>query len=247
MARRVGNKRTFYLALCIVVATTAATSSASDGRWRIDKDNLVPEVLASADWRVLFRKDVAPTRFRPQGDGGIAIETEDSVAFLYRRARGQERQASQLTWRWTVVENLPPTDLRVPGVDDRPAALHLWFDRPAKETGVWRRLKDGFAALADFPLAGKTLTYVWGGAHERGERFPSPYEKEDGAVVVLRPGDTPLREWYSEKVDFATDFELAFGYPAPPVRYVALSADSEDAGGSSRAVIADLTFETAGM
>ncbi|MEA3278016.1 MAG: DUF3047 domain-containing protein [Pseudomonadota bacterium] len=247
MARRAGDGRTAYLALCIVLAVAPTTSSASDGNWSIDDADLVPDVFAAAGWRLLFRTDVAPTRFRPQGDGVIAIETEDSVGFLFRGIREQERNASHLVWRWTVLESLPPADLSRPGADDRPAAVHLWFSRSARTRDLWDRLKDGIAEFAGLPLAGKTLTYVWGGAHRRGERFPSPYETEDGAVVVLRPGDTRLREWHWEKVDFAADFELAFGYPAPPVRYVAVSADSEDAGGSSTALVADLRFETAGI
>ena len=218
-------------------------SSATESRWSLDDKYLVPEALASAGWQLLYRKDVAPTRFRPQSHGGITIETDDSVAFLYRKVIGWERQASRLVWRWKILESLPSADLTIAGADDRPAALHLWFGRPAETTGLWRRLRDGFAAVAGFPVAGKTLTYVWGGAHERGERFPSPYEPGDGAVVVLRPSNTPLREWHWEGVDFGMDFELAFGYPAPPVRYVAISADSEDAGGSSVAVISDLRFQ----
>ncbi len=243
MARQTSTSRTLYLALCIVMGSIATPSSATESRWRIDDKDLVPETLSSAGWRLLFRADKTPTQFRAEGDGGIAIETDDSVAFLFRKVLGQERQASGLVWRWKVLESLPPGDLTVADTDDRPAAVHIWFDRPAGKTGLWRRLTDRLAAIAGFPVAGKALTYAWGGAHERGERFPNPYENENGAVVVLRPASTPLREWHWEEIDFAADYELAFGYPAPPVRYVAVSADSEDAGGSSTAVVADLRFQ----
>ena len=247
MTKKVGKGRTAYLALCIVVTAATTSSSASDNLWRAEGAGLVPEPLAKAGWRLLYRTDVAPTRFRPEGNGVIAIEAEDSVAFLFRSIREQERDASNLVWRWTVLENLPPADLSSPGADDRPAAVHLWFSRSGRMRDLWELLKDGVAEFMGLPLTGNTLTYVWGGAHERGERFPSPYQTQNGAVVVLRSGNARLREWHWEKVDFAKDFEQVFGYPAPPVRYVAVSADSEDAGGSSRALVADLRFEKAGI
>jgi hypothetical protein len=242
MAKQTCTYSILYFAFCILVAVIATSARGTEHPWRIGQNDLVPDVLTSAGWRLLFREGATPTRFRARGEGGIAIETEDSVAFLYREILGQERRASRLVWRWKVIVNLPPADLTVVGSDDRPAAVHLWFDRPASGLSLWNRVRDGFAAIAGFPVAGHTLTYVWGGTHERGERFPSPYDKENGAVVVLRPGNTPLRQWHWEDVDFVTDFELAFGYPAPSVRYVAVSADSDDAGGSSSALVADLRF-----
>lgn len=153
---------------------------------------------------------------------------------------------SHLTWRWKVVQGLTPVDLRAAGGDDRPAAVHLWFDRPAAESGILDRFRDGVAAVFGVPSPGKTLTYVWGGDHSRGEQFASPYRPGDGAIVILRPGDTPLGAWQDERIDFHADFRRAFGYAAPPASYLSVSADSENTGGRSLAVVGDLAFEHLG-
>jgi len=228
----------------LLVAVAGAHSEEEAGGWRVAERGVLSEALRLGGWGLLFQKHTPPTRFQLDGDGRVEIETDDSVAFLFRALRQDELRSPTLSWRWKVVRGLTPANLRVSGGDDRPVAVHLWFDRPAAENGFLGRLKDGVAAVLGVPSPGKTLTYVWGGVHPRGERFASPYRPEDGFIVILRPGDTALGEWREERIDFDADFQHAFGYPPPPARYLAVSADSENAGGRSLAVVGDLTFET---
>ncbi len=70
----------------------------------------------------------------------------------------------------------------------------------------------------------------------------NPYNRPDGMIHILRSGDAPTGRWFSETIDFAADFENAFGYPAPAPIYIAISADADDTEGASVALIADIRF-----
>ena len=84
------------------------------------------------------------------------------------------------------------------------------------------------------------MTYVWGGTEARGSRFVNPHLGDDGIMIVLRSGRAPTGRWLTEEVDLAADFRMAFGFAAPPPSHIALSADSDDRGGRSRAWVKDI-------
>lgn len=249
MGTSIGPAPTVLRAVVLILLAIAAGpvwSEQSKGAWRLADSESLSEALQADGWSMLFQNHTPTTRFALDRNGRIEIEADDSVAFLFRAVSDEERQSTRLTWRWTVVESLAPADLRAAGGDDRPAAVHLWFDRPAAEAGFLDRLTDRAAALMGLPKPGKMITYVWGGRHPPGTRFANPYRPRDGIIVVLRPGDTRVGEWHRERIDFVADFQRAFGYTPPPPRYLALSADSDNAGGRSLARVSDLNFERGG-
>ena len=182
------------------------------------------------------------TRFTGRADGAIEVTATDSVAILYRQISGGDRQKRQLSWRWRVDKTTPATDLSRKGHDDRPLALHVWFPKDPDQTGLLERLETTVAKIFDVPLPGKVLTYVWGGKGRRGDTLINPYIPLDGTMVILRSGDAPTGQWFSEQIDFATDFERAFNVRAPAPAYVAVSADADDTMGQSLALITDIAF-----
>ena len=105
----------------------------------------------------------------------------------------------------------------------------------------WRigEVPNGGLVLA---LAGAVLTYVWGGSQQPGDMIANPYFDDRGRIIVLRSSAEATGRWFEEEIDFIADFQRAFGYtPAQPL-YVAISADSDDTGGRSHGVVAELTF-----
>ena len=76
----------------------------------------------------------------------------------------------------------------------------------------------------------------------RGDRLENPYLQENGRLIILRPGRTPNGQWFAESVDIAADFKRAFGYDAPPPRFIAISADTDDKRGVSMAAVTDLVL-----
>lgn len=200
-------------------------------------------VLDGESWDMVTMPGRNATRFVCAGDG-VEIEASSAVAFLYRTSQPAEAAATRLAWRWRVDAAPPATDLSQRGADDRPVAVHLVFPADGEGVNLLRRLGAAMrGAIAGAPFAGRVLTYVWGGTGEPGALIASPYMAGDGYLIVLRNGTTPLGEWMDEAVDFRADFQRAFGGDAPAPIYVAVSADTDDRGGVSRAGVAALRFE----
>ncbi len=194
-------------------------------------------------WTTLTLPGKAATRFTRAEDGSIAIKADNSAAFLFRTVPEDDAMRRFLTWRWRVDAAMAPTDLALKGADDRPLALHVFFPADPDRQSVWQKLAQGLRAkVAGAPFSGKVLTYVWGGTQPNGARLANPYLKSDGMVVVLRSGRTAQGTWLTEKIDFAADFENAFGYRPPKPAYIALSADADDTAGRSMGAVADIRF-----
>lgn len=199
--------------------------------------------LEQDGWKVLAFPGKIETRFVGRADGIIEVKSKNSVALLYRRVPPVLERSRYLSWRWRVDESMPPTDLARKGSDDRPIALHVWFPRDSERTSWWRRLYSRVvSSVVDVSLPGKVLTYVWGGTGRRGDRLVNPHTGPRAMMYILRSGDAPTGRWFDEKVDFVTDFEMAFGYPAPRPSYIAISGDADDTNSASEALIAGILF-----
>ena len=199
--------------------------------------------LEKAGWKIWTLDGKKATRFTRRDDGAIKIVADRSFAMLFRRIANDQDRAHQMVWRWRVDETMQPTDQSRKGGDDRPIAVHLWFDDDPNTSSLWRRLKRTVARhLLGVPLPGRAITYVWGGLRERGNRIASPHAESDWAMIILRPGSTPTGRWFHERVDFVADFEKAFGQPPTAPMYIALSADSDDTASRSVALISDIAF-----
>lgn len=185
------------------------------------------------DWKLLVLPDKDPAEFRISETGSLRIEAMNAVGFLY--AQIDEVPSRRLAWRWRVDQNIPATDLSRSGQDDRPLALHVWFPPKPEDVSFGDRL----GALFGYPMIGQVLTYVWGGTAQRGERMPNPHF-ENSKLIVLRSGTTPTGIWFNEEIDIAADYRMAFGAPPPARAYIAISADTDDVGGTSIAQLDDL-------
>ena len=199
--------------------------------------------LEQDGWKVFGFPGKAETQFVGRADGVIEVKSRSSVALLYRSVPPAPGQARYLSWRWRVDRSMPPTDLALKGSDDRPIALHLWFPRDPEHTSWWRTLYGrAVSSVIGVPLPGRVLTYVWGGTGRRGDRFVNPHVGPEEMIYILCPGDAPTGRWFDERVDFAADFEMAFGFAAPAPSNIAISGDADDTESSSAASIAGITF-----
>lgn len=191
-------------------------------------------------WRLLGVPGEAESRFRWLESGALEVVSDGSVGFFYREVMPN---AGGLAWRWRVDRAGADSDLRAPGADDRPVAVHLWFPQDGDAGSLF-----GWAAsLFGYPPVGRALTYVWGGTEPRGTAFANPHLEEGrGVIVILREAASAHGNWMEEQIDYAADFERHFGRPAPPPSHIAISGDSDDLGGMRAARIDRLRFvETA--
>ena len=86
------------------------------------------------------------------------------------------------------------------------------------------------------------LAYVFGGKQRRGEVVESPHLGSAGFMRVLRPADSPTGEWFEERVDIAQDYRQSFGEDAPDPMQIAISADTDDTGSTSRGFVKGFAF-----
>jgi hypothetical protein len=178
-----------------------------------------------------------------EGPGGLTVETDKSVAFLYREVTGEASQFPRsLAWRWRLELAFTHTDLSTKGKDDRPLAIHLWFSDP-DQPSVFGVLGWVFG----YPHITHTLTYVLGGNHRPGSVVTNPYY-DNGAILVLRGKAVATGRWYTEMRNIERDIKASF--PSMPMmktlKYIAISADTDDAGGASLARIKDLRLSGLG-
>lgn len=203
----------------------------------------LPASLRREGWRLLEVPGKATADFKQDQPNRIEIRAENAVAFLYRSLGDNMGGKRRLAWRWRIDEAVPPTDLsRAPG-DDRSLAVHIVFPMDISGFSFWERVEMTMTRLMAPPMAGKVLTYVWGGKQAPGSMLANPFFDSRGKIIVLHSSAEPIGRWLQEEIDFKADFLEAFGYDAPAPTYIAVSADSDDTGSRSSGVIDHLSFK----
>lgn len=232
----------FWMASSAVPSNDAKARDDSIEVPELAKFENVSPALYALGWRQLRVKERPAAQFDLINGSTIAVTAKDAAGFLYKPLRSDGVQLRTMQWSWRIDTAPPPSDLSRPGKDDRALALHVWFPVSVERDSPWDLIKSGLGQLAGLPVPGKVLTYVWGGIHPNGEKIPNPYLEEDGVIVVRRTGSAKHSDWFMESINFAKDFEIAFGYPAPPPSFVVISADTDDLKGASRAFVKDISF-----
>lgn len=196
------------------------------------------EDLRATGWRVHTPRGKAAAEFTVAESGTLSVKARAGVSFFYIDIPQAFETADRLRWQWRVDQDFPATDLSVPGADDRPLALHVYFDN-AKP-----RLMSRMVGLFGLPAGGDVITYIWGGAGPAGTTLANPFMKEGtGTLVILRASDPGrIPQWINAEVDLAADYRRIFGRPPPRVRGLAISSDTDDTGATARASIRKLTL-----
>ncbi len=234
------------------VASKEARSKRLSRRWRSFATLVVASCLAGStayaglldkpdSWKRLHVPNRPAANFTFENTGqnsrGLTVQTDKSVAFLYREVIGRKSLFPQsLSWRWRLERAFAHTDLATKGKDDRPLAIHLWFSDPDRPSV--------FGALGwvfGYPHITHTLTYVLGGNHRPGSVVTNPYY-DNGVIFVLRGKAAATGRWYTEMRNIESDIKASF--PSMPMmkslKYIAISADTDDTGGDSLARMTDL-------
>ena len=165
----------------------------------------------------------------------LDVVSDGTASLLWRPVGKASQSTSSAGWSWSVGEGVPATDLTVKGGDDRNLALYFVFadrDRAAALEG-----KSARRILSE--ESARALIYVWGGAHQVGAIFPSPWSPRL-RLKVLRSAETGQ---FRESVDFLRDFRTAFRREHGVLIGVAVFADSDDTNGRIVASVSDLHLE----
>ncbi len=172
-----------------------------------------------------------------QSGTSISVASDGAVSMLWRELPAAFAASEVMSWRWTVDQTLPPTDLSRRGGDDRNLSLYAIFMPEVAASSARGR---SISALLDNPDV-RVLMYVWGGNHERGSALASPYVGERGRTIVLREAGVGSHE---EQVDLRSDLHRNFGEADLVLVGLALSADSDDTASQIRASLSDLRLLT---
>jgi hypothetical protein len=199
--------------------------------------------LQAQGWRELASPNKAENAYTTSPQGTIEVVSSNSVSTLYRPVHAKLRERPVLTWRWRVEEPAPATDLSVKGQDDCSLAVYVGFPYSPGDASFLERLKRPLVeSWAGNDAPGRVLRCVFCGRHQPGEVVESPYLGSAGLMRVLRPANSPTGRWFTEQVDLAADYRLAFGEEPPDPTQIAIQADTDDTRSASRAFVADLAF-----
>jgi hypothetical protein len=199
--------------------------------------------LQAQGWREIANPNKAENAYRATPEGAIEVVSKDSVSTLYRPVDANIEERPVLTWRWRVEEPAPATDLSAKGQDDCSLAVYVGFPYDPDQASFLERMKRPFVeSWVGEGAPGRVLRYVFCGSHQPGEVVESPYLGSAGFIRVLRPTDSPTGQWFTEQVDLAADYRLAFGEEPPDPTQIAIQADTDNTQSASRALVADLAF-----
>ena len=199
--------------------------------------------LQAQGWREIANPNKAENAYNATPEGAIEVVSQNSVSTLYKPVDAKIEERPMLSWRWRVEQPAPATDLSVKGEDDCSLAVYVGFPYDPAQASFLERLKRPFVeSWAGENAPGRVLRYVFCGRHQAGEVVESPYLGAAGFMRVLRPANSPTGEWFTEQVDLAADYRLAFGEEPPDPTQIAIQADTDNTQSASRALVADLAF-----
>jgi hypothetical protein len=128
--------------------------------------------------------------------------------------------------------------------DDYAARVYVSFRLPPSSLGLGLRAQLAVArAVWGQDLPDAAINYVWDNRQPVGTTRPNAYT-DRAQMVVLRSGDEDAGQWVWERVDVRRDATRLFGPGAEPVQ-IAITADTDNTGSTTRSGFADFHFVAA--
>jgi hypothetical protein len=195
---------------------------------------MAEQISFNKSWKEQKFSLFSKNRYSFQG-ATLGVQSDGAVSMAYRAVPENLWGSSKASWKWSVNQSVPATDLRKKGGDDRNLAMYVVF---LPETDAQKLKGAGIRKLLGSDAA-RVLVYVWGGNHGRGKVLGSPYLGNRGKTVVLRNAGTGN---HAENVDLASDYKWAFGGTKGAVVGIAISADSDDTNSKVKGAISSLAL-----
>lgn len=174
----------------------------------------------------------------------VRAESQNGASGLITRERVDLEEHPILEWRWKA-ERLPErADVAVDTSDDAAARVYVTFDYDG--LGLVDRIK--LALLRRFGYSeapSRALNYLWATRRESEAARPSPYTDQI-MMLPVRSGSTEVGQWVRERRNVRADYRQLFGEEPPPVNGVAIMTDTDNTGGTARALYGDLVFRAVG-
>lgn len=239
---RCGALLSVLLILAPAAAATSPTTPPAATQW---VGRFEPSL---APWRELKLKSVERAntfRFMAwDGVPAVEVNSQASMSLLARPLTVDLNATPMLCWRWRVAASLSQADMRQRDGDDYAARVYISLRLPPSSLGLGLRAQLALArAVWGQDLPDAAINYVWDNRQPIGTTRPNAYT-DRAQMVVLRSGDADAGRWVSERVDVRRDALRLFGQGAEPVQ-LAITADTDNTGGSARSGFADFHFAAA--
>lgn len=177
-------------------------------------------------------------------DGVSAMEANanNSMALLVKRTSVNLAQTPILCWRWRVNKTVAAADITKKSGDDQAARIYIGLDLPKSAVSFGTRVKLAAArSSSKQPIPDGVINYVWDNKLPVGTARDNVYTKQ-AKIIVMESGNGSAGKWVSEKRNLANDISKQFGTSAAKVQSIAISSDTDNAGGSVTAAFADIHF-----
>lgn len=172
----------------------------------------------------------------------LRVRSASSASTLAAPARIGATQAASLRWRWKVSRALAGSDLRSKAGDDYAARVYVLFDLPSERLSLADRVRIQAArTLSGREIPAAAICYVWGNAQPAGSSGWNPYT-DRVRMVVVESGAERAMQWRSVERDLRRDWNDAFPGPMPPVRAIAVGADTDNTNDEVQAWFGDLVL-----
>ncbi len=190
-------------------------------------------IEAHSSYRILSGEEATKV-----GAKGVleAISKQSASGLLFHKSFNCYK-AKKLSWRWRVESFEGEKDPRTKSGDDYPIRLYVTFAYDPEKVSFFERVV--FEGLRVFygkypPLA--TINYLFAGKPLDERSFKSPYT--DRAMIVVKDaGRESLGIWRTHTVNIFEDYKKFFGELPPKEASLAIMSDSDNTGGSSKAML----------
>lgn len=203
----------------------------------------------TSGWSVQrINNKVKPTVFTAKKiDGVPAVEafSNNSMALLVKNTSVNLAKTPVLCWRWRVNRTVANADITKKSGDDQAARIYIGLDLPKSAVSFGTRVKLAAARSASKQrIPDGVINYVWDNKLSVGTARPNVYTKQ-ARIIVMESGNGNAGKWVNERRNLATDINRQFKTTAAKVESIAISSDTDNAGGSVTAAFADIHFTTA--
>lgn len=175
-----------------------------------------------ANWQIKVVHGKPDVSVCADGGGSCLHLKSNKASFgLERTVDVNPQQTRFLTWRWKVAQLPAGGDFRRVGTDDQAAQV--------------------LVAFADRHV----LTYIWDTTAPKGTaQSASSIPLVHIFAVVCESGAAELNRWISETRDVASDYERAYGRPAPLVKGLRLQINSQHTGTTAESYFGEVVFRS---
>jgi hypothetical protein len=175
-----------------------------------------------ADWMIKVNHGKPELSVCGDGESCLRLKSVRSSFGLEHEVDVDPGQLPWLLWKWKVTQLPPGGDFRRAASDDQAAQL--------------------LVAFADKRI----LTYLWDTTAPKGmvaSASSIPFVRI--YAFVCRSGDSEANQWITESRNVASDYERAYGKPAPRVKGLRLQINSQHTGTVAESYFGEVAFRSA--